>query len=75
MSDSKRINEILIENGLITDKTLQRALTRAKGQVILFSASPQLTGTRRCGIHRIHYGAAESFLFQSVQPGNRGAAG
>ena len=32
MSDRKRIGEILIENGLITDKTLQRALTRAKRQ-------------------------------------------
>ena len=32
MSDHKRIGEILIENGLITDKTLQRALTRAKRQ-------------------------------------------
>jgi PleD family two-component response regulator len=32
MSDRKRIGEIFIENGLITDKTLQRALTRAKRQ-------------------------------------------
>ena len=32
MSDRKRIGEILIEKGLITDKTLQRALTRAKRQ-------------------------------------------
>ena len=32
MSERKRIGEILIENGLITDKTLQRALTRAKRQ-------------------------------------------
>ena len=30
MSEHKRIGEIFIENGLITDKTLQRALTRAK---------------------------------------------
>jgi CheY-like chemotaxis protein len=32
MTDRKRIGEIFIENGLITDKTLQRALTRAKRQ-------------------------------------------
>jgi CheY-like chemotaxis protein len=32
MNDRKRIGEIFIENGLITDKTLQRALTRAKRQ-------------------------------------------
>jgi CheY-like chemotaxis protein len=32
MNDRKRIGEIFIENGLITEKTLQRALIRAKRQ-------------------------------------------